>query len=75
VIRLTTKDGVQKPIYDYEKLLYDSSLIPQISNLLNHDFKHKHLWVKKGTGLRVTEFFLRLMSEFNVVAMSERRYI
>jgi Terminase RNaseH-like domain len=27
----------------------------------NHNFKHKHLWVKKATGLGVTEFFLRLM--------------
>jgi hypothetical protein len=28
----------------------------------NHTFKHKHLWVKKATGLGVTEFFLRLMA-------------
>ncbi len=26
------------------------------------DFKHKHLWIKKATGLGVTEFFLRLMT-------------
>jgi hypothetical protein len=25
------------------------------------DFKDKHLWIKKPTGLEVTEFFLRLM--------------
>ena len=31
------------------------------SNNLYHTFKHKHLWVKKATGLGVTEFFLRLM--------------
>jgi hypothetical protein len=29
---------------------------------LHHAFKHKHLWVKKATGLGVTEFFLRLMT-------------
>jgi hypothetical protein len=31
---------------------------------LHHPFKHKHLWVKKATGLGVTEFFLRLMAWF-----------
>jgi hypothetical protein len=28
----------------------------------NGDFKDKHLWVKKATGLGVTEFMLRLMA-------------
>ena len=28
----------------------------------NQTFKQKHLWVKKSTGLGVTEFFLRLMA-------------
>ena len=27
-----------------------------------HSFKNKHLWVKKATGLGVSEFFLRLMA-------------
>jgi late competence protein required for DNA uptake (superfamily II DNA/RNA helicase) len=27
-----------------------------------NDFKDKHLWVKKATGLGVTEFMLRLMA-------------
>jgi hypothetical protein len=27
-----------------------------------HNFKSKHLWVKKATGLGITEFFLRLMA-------------
>jgi hypothetical protein len=42
--------------------VYDSLLIPNINNTLNQDFKHRHLWVKKATGLGVTEFFLRLMA-------------
>jgi hypothetical protein len=62
IIGLPKKDGVEKPIFDYEKLLYDSLLINSYSNTLNHNFKHKHLWVKKSTGLGVTEFFLRLMA-------------
>src|ERR687886_3020916 len=49
-------------MFDYEKILYDSILVNDYCNLLNHSFKHKHLWVKKATGLGVTEFFLRLMA-------------
>ena len=45
-------------MFDYEKILYDSILVNDVSN---HSFKHKYLWVKKATGLGVTEFFLRLM--------------
>lgn len=59
---LPVKQGEQKPIFNYEKLLYDSLLIKDYSNTLNHNFKHKHLFVKKSTGLGVTEFFLRLMA-------------
>src|ERR671923_2940687 len=49
-------------MFDYEKLLYDSLLIQDFSNPLRHKFKLKHLWVKKATGLGVTEFFLRFMA-------------
>ena len=64
IIGLPTKGKIEKPIFDYEKLLYDSLLDDGYSNnnFLNHNFKHKHLWVKKATGLGVTEFFLRLMT-------------
>ena len=36
--------------------------MPDFCNPLNYDFKDKHLWIKKATGLEVTEFFLRFMS-------------
>jgi hypothetical protein len=67
IIGLPAKEGLEKPMFDYEKLLYDSLLLlPNgyySNNILNnHNFKHKHLWVKKATGLGVTEFFLRLMA-------------
>ena len=62
IIGLPRKDGVEKSIFDYEKLLYDSLLIPEFYNPSKHNFKHKHLWVKKATGLGVTEFMLRLMA-------------
>jgi hypothetical protein len=63
IIGLPRKDGkIEKPMFDYEKLLYDSLLIPDFYNPLQFTFKHKHLWVKKATGLGVTEFFLRFMA-------------
>jgi hypothetical protein len=64
IIGLPTKEGMEKAMFDYEKILYDSILVNDCCNSLNHNhsFKHKHLWVKKATGLGVTEFFLRLMA-------------
>ena len=41
---LPTKDGNEYPLFDYEKILYDSLLTNEGS------FKDKHLWVKKATG-------------------------
>ena len=60
IIGLPKKEGREKRIFDYEKLLYDSLLVND--SAITVDFKHKHLWVKKSTGLGVTEFFLRLMA-------------
>jgi hypothetical protein len=31
-------------------------------NVVLHPFKEKHLWIKKATGLGVTEFMLRFMA-------------
>ena len=62
IIGLPTKADTEKPMFDYEKLLYDSLLDNDCSNRLRHVFKQKHIWVKKSAGLGVTEFFLRLMA-------------
>jgi hypothetical protein len=62
IIGLPTKEGLEKPIFDYQELLYKALLSPGFCNPLNHDFKDKHLWIKKATGLGVTEFFLRFMA-------------
>ena len=56
VVGLPTKDKREYPLFDYEKLLYDSLMSDDGS------FKDKHLWVKKATGLGVTEFMLRMMA-------------
>jgi hypothetical protein len=58
IVGLPVKDKVEHPIYDYEKILSDSLLTINTY----HSFKDKHLWVKKATGLGVTEFMLRLMA-------------
>ena len=57
-VGLPTKDGAEKPMFDYEKILYDALLTPGYLNSnpksLTNDvgtvacpFKQKHLWVKK----------------------------
>ncbi len=56
IVGLPQKDKKEFPIFDYEKILYDALMIS------SNDFKDKHLWVKKATGLGVTEFMLRLMA-------------
>ena len=73
IIGLPTKDGIQKPMFEYEKMLYKALLEPGYLNSIPalqsddpnnvaHNFKLKHLWVKKATGLGVTEFMLRFMA-------------
>ena len=62
IIGLPRKDGIEKPLFDYEKMLYDALFISQYHNPPPLRFKEKHLWVKKATGLGVTEFFLRYMA-------------
>jgi hypothetical protein len=70
IIGLPRKYGVKKPMFDYERILYRALLQPGYLNSTNgsgpgnilHAFKEKHLWVKKATGLGVTEFMLRFMA-------------
>lgn len=56
IIGLPQKDGNDKPLYDYEGIIFDT--------LVDHDGNNtnsygKHLWIKKATGLGVSEFMLR----------------
>jgi hypothetical protein len=41
IIGLPQKDGIDKPLYDYERMIFDS-LVTENSN-------KKHLWIKKAT--------------------------
>jgi hypothetical protein len=51
IIGLPTKNGIEHRMYPYEKTLYDIL-----------ESTTKHLWVKKATGLGITEFMLRYMA-------------
>ena len=53
IIGVPKKDGIDKPLYDYEQPIFDS-LVTNNSN--------KHLWIKKATGLGISEFILRFMA-------------
>jgi hypothetical protein len=52
IIGLPQKDGEDKPLYDYEQIIFDSLVTPN---------GNKHLWIKKATGLGISEFMLRFM--------------
>lgn len=62
IVGLPNKEKIERPMFDYEKLIYDSLIIHDCYNPLRRDIKYKHLWIKKSTGLGITEFFLRLMA-------------
>jgi hypothetical protein len=50
IIGLPQKDGHDKPLYDYEQIIFDSL------------YGNKHIWIKKATGLGISEFMLRFMA-------------
>jgi hypothetical protein len=58
IIGLPQKDGNDKALYDYERIIFDS-LITQNNN---SNPGNKHLWIKKATGLGISEFMLRFMA-------------
>jgi hypothetical protein len=55
IIGLPQKDGIDKPLFDYERMIYDS-LVTESGNA------NKHLWIKKATGLGISELMLRFMA-------------
>jgi hypothetical protein len=80
IIGLPRKDGVEMPLFDYEREIFYGLVKPgyynsypyshadlglsssgrtkyesyRVNNIL-HPFKEKHLWIKKATGLGVTD--------------------
>jgi hypothetical protein len=55
MVGLPQKDNVDKPLYDYQRVIYDS-LVIQDGNA------NKHLSLKKATGRGISEFMLRFMA-------------
>jgi hypothetical protein len=49
-IGLPQKNSQPFPLFDYEQLVFETL------------HKHKHVWIKKATGLGITEFMLRYMA-------------
>jgi late competence protein required for DNA uptake (superfamily II DNA/RNA helicase) len=62
IIGLPKKNEVDKPLYDYEKMLFDSLSSSSSSNNFTTANYNRHLWIKKATGLGITEFMLRYMA-------------
>jgi hypothetical protein len=58
IIGLPHKDSIDKPLYDYEEIIFNS-LVTQNGN---DKSSNKHLWIKKATGLGISEFMLRFMA-------------
>jgi hypothetical protein len=58
IIGLPQRNGIVKPLYDYEKIIFDS-LVTRNGNTSSNG---KHLWIKKATGLGISEFMLRFMA-------------
>jgi hypothetical protein len=53
IIGLPQKDGNDKPFYDYEQIIF------QLLVALNGN---KHIWIKKATGLGISELMLGFMA-------------
>ena len=59
IIGLPQKDGTDKPLYDYQRIIFDA-LVTQNGNV--NSSNKKHLWIKKATGVGISEFMLRFMA-------------
>ena len=64
IVGLLQKDERYFPLFDYEKILYDT--------LMSRDgsFKDKHLWVKKATGLGATCLHLEELQFYRIHLIS-----
>ena len=64
VIGLPRRNGIDKPLYDYEKIIFDLLILPSFDSQNNdiNSYNNKHLWIKKATGLGISEFMLRFMA-------------
>lgn len=59
ILGLPIKDGREYPLFDYEQ---DIINILEDNSQPNDIIKHKHLWIKKSTGLGISELILRYIA-------------
>ena len=57
IIGLPQKDGNDKSLYDYEERIFDSL----VARRYNTNPPNNHVWIKKTTGVSISEFILRFM--------------
>jgi hypothetical protein len=61
LVGLPVKEGMELPLFPYEKEVWDALFKPEYENPGN-DFKRwKHIWIKKAAGMGITEFVMRLI--------------
>ena len=56
IVQCPTKGGREFPLFDYQKLIYNTLMTESGS------FKDKHLYLLKSSGIGASELFLRLMA-------------
>jgi hypothetical protein len=61
IIGLPEKDGVEMPLFDYQKKFIDAIFIDEAENPDNLLHKRKHVVLKKFTGYGASELVMRLM--------------
>jgi len=61
-IGLPLKGRTERALYDYQKIICDALFDTDSQNPSKDVNKHKHVWIKKATGLGITELMLRLMA-------------
>jgi hypothetical protein len=62
IIGLPQRNGTDKPLYGYEKIIFDSLVAPYFDTQNGNVNTNKHIWIKKATGLGISEFMLRFMA-------------
>ena len=61
IIGLPKKHGIELPLFPYEMEVYNALFNNSYANKNNDMKRYKHVWIKKATGMGITEFVIRLM--------------
>jgi hypothetical protein len=70
IIGLPQKNGVPQPLWNYQEMIYRALMFPGYLNSIPgqeqglHNFKLKHVWIKKATGLGINRIYVKVHSAF-----------